>query len=63
MSLNFGFSESQQLYREQIRRFARTELAPMREKWDREYERPRAMVKSALKAGLLDTGTDVPCRF
>jgi cyclohexanecarboxyl-CoA dehydrogenase len=58
MSLNFGFSESQQLYREQIRRFARAELAPMREKWDREHERPRVMVKKALEAGLLDPEMD-----
>ncbi|SVE18604.1 uncharacterized protein METZ01_LOCUS471458, partial [marine metagenome] len=55
MTLNFGFSDSQELYREQIRRFARTELAPMRQKWDLERERPQAMVKKALDAGLLDS--------
>ena len=55
MNLNFGFSDAEALYRDQIRRFARTELAPMREKWDREYERPKAMVEKALAAGLLDT--------
>ena len=54
MTLSFGFSDSQELYREQIRRFARTELAPMRQKWDLERERPQAMVKKALDAGLLD---------
>ncbi len=58
MGLNFGFSESQQLYRDQIRRFARTELVPMREKWDQQHQRPRAMVEKALKAGLLDCEMD-----
>jgi cyclohexanecarboxyl-CoA dehydrogenase len=58
MSLNFGFSESQQLYRDQIRRFARTELAPMREQWDRQQQRPQAMVHKALDAGLLDIEMD-----
>jgi len=55
LSLNFGLSESEALYRDQIRRFARTELAPMRQKWDQEYQRPQEMVLKALEAGLLDT--------
>ncbi|MEO2176726.1 MAG: acyl-CoA dehydrogenase family protein [bacterium] len=55
MSLNFGFSDSEQLYQDQIRRFAKSELAPMRQQWDKECERPQAMVQKALEAGLLDT--------
>ena len=54
MNLHFGLSESQELYRDQIRRFARTEIAPMRQQWDRERERT-VLVEKALKAGLLDT--------
>ena len=54
MSLHFGLSESQQLYREQIRRFAKQELAPRRQHWDQQRERPVEMVRKALDAGLLD---------
>ena len=54
MSLNFRFSDSEEMYREQIRRFAKTELAPMRQRWDQKRERPQEMVTKALDAGLLD---------
>jgi len=58
LSLDFGLSEPQRLYRDQIRRFARTQLTPMRVRWDRKKERPQAMVRKALEAGLLDTEMD-----
>ena len=58
MNLDFGFSESQRLYRDQIRRFARTELSPMREKWDRERKRPQDKVQQAISLGLLDPEMD-----
>ena len=51
MSLNFRFSDSEEMYREQIRRFAKTELAPMRQRWDQKRERPQEMVTKALDAG------------
>ena len=54
MSLNFRFSDSEEMYREQIRRFTKTELAPMRQRWDKKRERPQEMVTKALEAGLLD---------
>ncbi len=58
MAINFGFSEEQELYRLQIKRFAREVLRPRRQEWDREKKRPEAMVRQAVDLGLLDIEMD-----
>ena len=58
MAISFGFSEEQELYREQIKRFAREELAPRRQEWDQERKTPAPMVQQAVKLGLLDPDMD-----
>jgi cyclohexanecarboxyl-CoA dehydrogenase len=58
MAIGFGFSEEQELYRQQIRRFAREEVAPRRQEWDRERKRPEPLVRQAVELGLLSTEMD-----
>ena len=58
MSLNFAFSEEQELYRRRIREFGKGVLSKNREKWDKEKKTPWPMIRKAFEAGLLKPDTD-----
>ncbi|MDP6341933.1 MAG: acyl-CoA dehydrogenase family protein, partial [Alphaproteobacteria bacterium] len=58
MAIGFGFTEEQELYRRQIKRFAREVLIPNRQKWDQERKTPQPMVQQAVQLGLLDPEMD-----
>lgn len=58
MTIDFGFSEEQELYRLQIRRFGRDVLAPRRHEWDEKRVIPEPLVRRAVDLGLLDTEMD-----
>jgi cyclohexanecarboxyl-CoA dehydrogenase len=62
MAIGFGFSEEQELYREQIRRFGREVLSPRRREWDRERTTPWPVMEQAAAAGLLDGAMDFVTR-
>ena len=40
MVMSFGFSEEQELYRAQLRRFGQERIAPRRQEWDRDRKSP-----------------------
>ena len=62
MSLGFGFSAEQDLYREQLRRFAAEVLGPRRAEWDRERTMPWPVIQEAVAAGLLSGEMDYVSR-
>jgi len=62
MSLNFSFSEEQELYRRRIRQFGENVLAQQREEWDRQRKTPWPLIRQAAEEGLLDPHTDFVTR-
>lgn len=58
VTIDFGFSEEQELYRAQIRRFGQDVLAPRRQEWDEKKVIPEPLVRQAVDLGLLDTQMD-----
>ena len=58
ISLNFAFSEEQEIYRRRIREFGEKVLVKQREKWDREKKTPWPMIRKAVEEGLLKPNTD-----
>lgn len=52
--IDFSFSEEQEMFRQQVRRFAREEVAPRRQEWDRERKYPWDLVRRFVELGLSD---------
>ncbi|MDP6101049.1 MAG: acyl-CoA dehydrogenase family protein [Dehalococcoidia bacterium] len=56
--LDYSFSEEQQMYRQQVRRFAREEVLPRRQEWDRNRTYPWELVQRFVALGLADPSMD-----
>ncbi|MDP6783686.1 MAG: acyl-CoA dehydrogenase family protein, partial [Dehalococcoidia bacterium] len=56
--LDYSFSEEQEMYRQQVRRFAREEVLPRRQEWDRDRTYPWELVQRFVALGLADPSMD-----
>ncbi|MFB6308645.1 MAG: acyl-CoA dehydrogenase family protein, partial [Haloarculaceae archaeon] len=59
--MDFALSDAQRQIREEVRRFADNEIAPVASEYDREEKYPREIVEQAAEMGL--TGANIPLEY